>query len=52
MRFTWLTYRLAIRRSFKKEYELFCGGIKTARAWIKQKDHTNALKMRQVREGK
>ena len=48
MRFTWLTYRIAIRRSFKAEYELFCDG--TTRAWYKQMRLTNALKQRRARE--
>lgn len=52
MRFTWLTYRIAIRRSFKREYELFCGGISTTHAWATQMRHTRALEKRRIREGK
>jgi hypothetical protein len=50
MRFTWLTYRRAIRRSFNREYALFCGGIETTAAWRKQMRHTWALEKRRFRE--
>lgn len=50
MKFTWLTYRVAIRRSFNREYKLFSGGMSTTSAWIKQMQHTRSLERRRVRE--
>ena len=51
MRFTWLTYRIAIRRSFAKEYELFSSrDLGSTRAWLKQLRQTSALKARKVKE--
>lgn len=46
MRFTWPTYRLAIRRSFKREYQAFCDHTAAFRRpdqWIKHLHHTQAL---------
>ncbi len=53
MRFTWLTYRVAIRRSFKREYQAFCDHNAAFRGpdpWIKQLQHTNNLRRRRTRE--
>lgn len=50
MKFTWLTYRVAIRRSFKREFAEFSGGINTTSRWFKQMHHTKALRARQARE--
>jgi len=50
MRFTWLTYRLAIRRSFNREFAEFSGGMNTTSRWRKQMTHTRRLRARQIRE--
>lgn len=49
MRFTRRTYKLAIKRSLKKEYELF-GEVQNTHAWYLQMLHTAALEARQLRE--
>lgn len=53
MRFTWLTYQLAIRRSFKRECKAFNDHSRAVRGpdpWRKQMKHTWALEARQERE--
>ena len=50
MRFTRRTYREAIRRSFNLEYEFFKGGFSMIRPWVRQMEHTAALRRRQLRE--
>ncbi|AXH44422.1 hypothetical protein PP356_gp42 [Arthrobacter phage MargaretKali] len=52
MKFTWLTYSVAIRRASKIEYQLFCdhnNGSRGTHAWYKQLQHANALRARRAR---
>jgi len=50
MKFTRRTYRRAINRSFNKEYEFFRGGFSMIKPWVRQMEHTAALRRRQLRE--
>ena len=50
MKFTRRTYRKAISRSFNKEYELFSAGFSMIGPWVRQMEHTAALRRRKMRE--
>jgi hypothetical protein len=50
VRFTWLTYHFAIKRSFKAEFEAFSGGLGTTREWRRLMRNTLLLKRRAHRE--
>lgn len=53
VRFTWLTYRVAIRRAFNQEYQAFCDHTAAFRGpdpWIRAMWLTTAIKKRQIRE--
>lgn len=52
MKFTRRTYRKAVSRSFNREYKLFCGGFPMIHPWVRQMEHTAALRRRAMREGK
>lgn len=55
MRFTWLTYRIAIRRAFRREYQAFSDHTAAFRGpdpWMRLMHHTNAIRARARREGK
>jgi hypothetical protein len=50
MKFTRRTYRMAINRSFNKEYEFFRAGFSMIGPWVRQMEHTAALRRRKLRE--
>lgn len=53
MRFTWLTYRAAIRRAFRREYQAFQDHSRLVRGpdpWYRLMRHTNAIRVRESRE--
>lgn len=53
MRFTRRTYRIAIKRSFKAEYQMFrdhSAALRGPDPWYRQMKHTQALRSRRRRE--
>lgn len=53
MRFTWLTYRLAHRRAFRREYQAFCdhaGAFRGPHVWYAAMRFSERLHERERRE--
>ena len=53
MRFTWLTYRVALRRQFRREYDAFCdhhGALRGPHVWFKELRFGRLLRARMRRE--
>lgn len=53
MRFTWLTYRVALRRQFRREYQAFSdhhSALRGSSEWVKELQLGRLLAARKKRE--
>lgn len=55
MKFTWITYRIALRRQFKREYQAFRdhhSALRGSSEWVKELRLGKLLRARKKRERK